>query len=128
MIKLTPVLALSPVGQQVAITLGALTAIGAALISAAQVDIKRVLSYLSSSYLGLVFIAVGTEWPGVALMILLTHAIAKALLFMSAGAVIVTTNCQDLTEMGGLGRKMPATTVLAQRSNFGDMRTLLASS
>ena len=49
LIKLTPVLALSPVGQWVAIALGGLTAIGAALISAAQVDIKRVVSYLSSS-------------------------------------------------------------------------------
>jgi NAD(P)H-quinone oxidoreductase subunit 5 len=47
----------------------------------------------------------------VALMILLTHAVAKALLFMAAGAVILTTTCQDLTEMGGLGPKMPATTM-----------------
>ncbi|MHC5831589.1 MAG: proton-conducting transporter transmembrane domain-containing protein, partial [Nostoc sp.] len=36
--------------------------------------------------------------------------IAKALLFMSSGSVILTTQSQDLTEMGGLWSRMPATT------------------
>jgi NAD(P)H-quinone oxidoreductase subunit 5 len=40
----------------------------------------------------------------------LAHGIAKALLFMSIGSVILTTNSQDLTEMGGLGPRMPVTT------------------
>ena len=43
-------------------------------------------------------------------MLLLAHGIAKALLFMSVGSVILTTNSQDLTEMGGLGSRMPVTT------------------
>jgi NAD(P)H-quinone oxidoreductase subunit 5 len=30
---------------------------------------------------------------------------------MSVGSVIATTNCQDLTELGGLGTRMPATTL-----------------
>jgi NAD(P)H-quinone oxidoreductase subunit 5 len=29
---------------------------------------------------------------------------------MSVGSVIATTNCQDITQLGGLGRRMPATT------------------
>jgi NAD(P)H-quinone oxidoreductase subunit 5 len=60
--------------------------------------------------MGLVFLAVGLQQGGVALMLLLTHAIAKALLFMSSGSVILTTQSQDLTEMGGLWSRMPATT------------------
>jgi NAD(P)H-quinone oxidoreductase subunit 5 len=111
LIRLQPVVVLSPVALSALVIIGALTAVGASLVAIAQVDIKRTLSYSTSAYLGLVFIAVGTEWPGVALMILLTHAVAKALLFMAAGAVILTTTCQDLTEMGGLGSKMPATTM-----------------
>jgi NAD(P)H-quinone oxidoreductase subunit 5 len=111
LIRLQPVVVLSPVALSALVIIGALTAVGASLVAIAQVDIKRTLSYSTSAYLGLVFIAVGTEWPGVALMILLTHAVAKALLFMAAGAVILTTTCQDLTEMGGLGPKMPATTM-----------------
>jgi NAD(P)H-quinone oxidoreductase subunit 5 len=60
--------------------------------------------------MGLVFLAVGLQQGGVALMLLLTHAIAKALLFMSSGSIIYTTSTQDLTEMGGLWSRMPATT------------------
>jgi len=54
--------------------------------------------------------AVGLQWTGFALMLLFTHAIAKALLFMSLGSIILTTSSQDITEMGGLWSRMPATT------------------
>lgn len=111
LIRLQPIVVLSPTALGTLVFIGTVTALGASCVALAQVDIKRTLSYSTSAYLGLVFIAVGMEWPGVALTILLTHAIAKALLFMSAGSVILTTNCQDLTEMGGLGPKMPATSV-----------------
>jgi len=109
LIKLTPVLALSPVGQLVAIALGALTAIGAALIAAAQVDIKRVLSYLSSSYLGLVFIAVGAQQVGAAFFLLLTLGVAMATIVASTGSVILTCVTQDLTQLGGLWSRRPIT-------------------
>ncbi|MEL6490220.1 MAG: NAD(P)H-quinone oxidoreductase subunit F [Cyanobacteria bacterium J06621_3] len=109
LIKLTPVLALSPVGQTVAIVLGALTAIGAALIASAQVDIKRVLSYLSSSYLGLVFIAVGAQQVGAAYFLLLTLGVAMATLVASTGSVILTCVTQDLTQLGGLWARRPVT-------------------
>ncbi len=108
--KLQPILALSPVALNALIVMGTVTAIGASLVSIAQIDIKRALSHSTSAYMGLVFLAVGLQQGGVALMLLLSHAIAKALLFMSAGSVIMTTQTQDLTEMGGLWSRMPATT------------------
>jgi NAD(P)H-quinone oxidoreductase subunit 5 len=111
LIRLQPVVVLSPVALSALVVVGTITAVGGSLVAIAQVDIKRTLSYSTSAYLGLVFIAVGMEWPGVALMLLLTHAIAKALLFMAVGSIILTTTCQNLTELGGLGRKMPATTL-----------------
>jgi NAD(P)H-quinone oxidoreductase subunit 5 len=110
LIKLRPILALSPVVLTTLVVIGTTTAIGASLVAIAQIDIKRVLSHSTSAYLGLVFIAVGMQWPAFALLLLFTHAIAKALLFMSIGSVITTTNNQDLTEMGGLWSRMPATT------------------
>jgi NAD(P)H-quinone oxidoreductase subunit 5 len=110
LIKLQPVLNVSPVALNTLIVIGAMTAVGASLVAMAQIDIKRALSHSTSAYLGLVFIAVGTQWTGFALMLLFAHAIAKALLFMSIGSIIVTTNNQNLLEMGGLGAKMPATT------------------
>ncbi len=110
LIKLQPVLVLSPVASLALVVIGTTTAIGASMVAIAQIDIKRALSHSTSAYLGLVFIAVGYQWTGFALILLLAHAIAKALLFMSAGAIILTTNNQNLTEMGGLWSKMPATT------------------
>ena len=108
--KLQPILVLSPVALNTLVIIGLMTAIGATLVSIAQIDIKRALSHSTSAYMGLVFLAVGLEQGGVALMLLLTHAFAKALLFMSSGSVIYTTGTQDLTEMGGLWSRMPATT------------------
>jgi NAD(P)H-quinone oxidoreductase subunit 5 len=110
LIKLQPILILSPVASIALVVLGTMTAIGASLVAIAQIDIKRALSHSTSAYLGLVFIAVGMQWTGFALMLLFTHAIAKALLFMSTGSVIFTTSSQDVTEMGGLWSRMPATT------------------
>ncbi|HTL89340.1 MAG TPA: NAD(P)H-quinone oxidoreductase subunit F [Leptolyngbya sp.] len=110
LIKLQPIIVLSPVASIALVTLGTMTAIGASLVSLAQIDIKRALSHSTSAYLGLVFIAVGIGWTDFALILLFAHAIAKALLFMSVGSIILTTSCQDITEMGGLGSKMPATT------------------
>ncbi|NCJ05753.1 NAD(P)H-quinone oxidoreductase subunit F [Synechococcales cyanobacterium C] len=108
LIKLQPILIVSPVASATLVGLGTVTAIGASLVSIAQIDLKRALAHSTSAYLGLVFIAVGFQWSGFALLILFAHGISKALLFMSAGGVTLNTNSQDLTEMGGLGRKMPA--------------------
>ncbi|MDX2243931.1 MAG: NAD(P)H-quinone oxidoreductase subunit F [Leptolyngbyaceae cyanobacterium bins.302] len=110
LIKLQPILILSPVASIALVTLGTMTAIGACLVAIAQIDIKRALAHSTSAYLGIVFIAVGMQWTNVALLVLFAHAVSKALLFMSVGSIIVTTATQDITEMGGLGSRMPATT------------------
>lgn len=111
LIKLQPILALSPGALTVLIVIGSMTAIGASLVAIAQIDIKRALSHSTSAYLGLVFMAVGLQWTDVALLLLFTHAIAKVLLFMSIGAIISNTSNQNLTEMGGLWSRMPVTTL-----------------
>ena len=109
--KLQPILILSPVASNVLVGLGILTAIGASLVAIAQIDVKRALAHSTSAYLGLVFIAVGMQWTSFAYMVLVAHGIAKALLFMSSSAVSLTTNCQNITELGGLGKKMPLTMI-----------------
>jgi NAD(P)H-quinone oxidoreductase subunit 5 len=111
LLKVMPLLRLSPVATTVLLAVGAISAIAGALVALAQVDLKRAFSYSTTSYLGLVFIAIALEQPAIALLMLLAHGLAKALLFMSVGSVIATTTCQDLTELGGLGNRMPATTL-----------------
>ncbi|MGJ3248338.1 MAG: NAD(P)H-quinone oxidoreductase subunit F [Elainellaceae cyanobacterium] len=110
LIKLQPVFTLSPVSADALILIGTVTAIGTSLMALAQIDLKRALSHSTSAYLGFVFIAVGLGHVDIALLLLLTHAIAKALLFMSVGSIISTTNDQNITVMGGLWSRMPATT------------------
>ncbi len=107
LIKLQPVLALSPVASSFMVVVGATTAIGAGLIAIAQIDIKRSLSYSVSAYMGLVFIAVGTQQEVTALKLLFTYAIAMSLLVMSIGGVVLNTITQDLTQYGGLWSRRP---------------------
>ena len=109
LIKLHPIFELSPIVREVLIAVGLVTAVGASFVAIAQIDIKRTLSHSTSVYLGLVFVAVGFGRLDIALLLLLIHAIAKTLMFMSVGAIIFTTNDQNITQMGGLWSKMPVT-------------------
>ncbi|NJK99661.1 MAG: NAD(P)H-quinone oxidoreductase subunit F [Spirulinaceae cyanobacterium RM2_2_10] len=107
LIKVQPILALSPIGIDAAIFVGAVTAIGASLIAIAQIDIKRVLSYATSAYMGLIFVTVGTSQSEVALTLLLTYAIAMSLLIMSTGGIVLNNISQDVTQYGGLWSRRP---------------------
>jgi NAD(P)H-quinone oxidoreductase subunit 5 len=109
LVKLEPVIALSSTASAFAIAVGTVTALGATLISAAQIDIKRVLSYLSSAYMGLMFMAVGAHQPQAALLLALVYALAMAVLVMGAGSIIINVTTQDLTAMGGLWGRRPVT-------------------
>ena len=100
LLKVMPLLQAAPLATTVLLAVGAISAVGGALVAIAQVDLKRAFSYSTTSYLGLVFIAVALQQPGIALLLLFAHGLAKALLFMSVGSIIATTNCQDLTELG----------------------------
>ncbi|AQS87873.1 NADH-quinone oxidoreductase chain L [Neoasaia chiangmaiensis NBRC 101099] len=82
-----------------------LLAAGAALV---QTDIKRILAYSTMSQLGYMFLALGSGAWEASIFHLVTHAFFKALLFMTAGAIILRLHHeQDIFRMGGLARKMP---------------------
>ncbi|ABW31303.1 NAD(P)H-quinone oxidoreductase subunit F [Acaryochloris marina] len=106
-LKLSPVISLSPIALTTMIAVGAITAIGGTLIAIAQIDIKRALSYSASVYMGLIFIAVGTQQLNAALLLMLTYALSMSLLIMSTGSIILNTITQDLTQMGGLWSRRP---------------------
>ncbi|MBS9387091.1 MAG: NAD(P)H-quinone oxidoreductase subunit F [Dolichospermum sp. BR01] len=107
LIKLQPVFSLSPVASSAIVAVGAVTAIGGALIAISQIDIKRCLSYSVSVYMGLVFIAVGTQQNEAALLLVLTHAVSAALLVMSTGGIVWNSVTQDVTQLGGLWSRRP---------------------
>ena len=101
---------MSPVALTTVGLVGGTTALFAATIGLVQNDIKRVLAYSTVSQLGYMFLACGVGAYSAAIFHLVTHAFFKALLFLSAGAVIHSLEGeQDIRKMGGLARKIPIT-------------------
>ncbi len=84
-----PIFGLSPDGQYIVATVGAVTALFAATIAVGQYDIKKVLAYSTISQLGFMVAAVGMGAYVAGMFHLVTHACFKALLFLSAGSVIL---------------------------------------
>jgi NAD(P)H-quinone oxidoreductase subunit 5 len=119
LIQLQPVLTISPITSGVVVAIGAVTAIVASLIAIAQIDLKRVLSYTVSAYMGLIFIAVGTSHPNTALILMVVYAVAMALLYMSIGTIIISNITQDLTQLGGLWSRRPLTGLSFLVGTFG---------
>lgn len=87
---------------------GAITLVLAGFAALVQTDIKRILAYSTMSQIGYMFLALGVgAWEG-AIFHLMTHAFFKALLFLSAGAVINACHHeQNIFKMGGLRKSLP---------------------
>jgi proton-translocating NADH-quinone oxidoreductase, chain L len=84
-----PLYTLVPQAQYIVALTGAITALFAATIAVGQYDIKKVLAYSTISQLGFMVAAVGMGAFVAGMFHLVTHAFFKALLFLSAGSVIL---------------------------------------
>lgn len=101
-------------GSRLLLWAGVIMAIYGILYAILENDIRRLLSYHIISQLGFMVAAVGigTELAlNGAAGLACSNIIYKSLLFMGAGAVIYVTGKSRLTDLGGLYRKMPWTTV-----------------
>jgi NADH-quinone oxidoreductase subunit L len=90
---------------------GAITALGAALLAIVQNDIKRVLAYSTLSQLAYMVagLSLGELGLTAGFFHLFTHAFFKALLFLCAGSVIHAVHSNNMSDMGGLRKSMPIT-------------------
>ena len=86
---------------------GLISGLIAALSALTATDLKRVLAYSTVSQLGYMVYAIGAGSVFASQFHLLSHAVFKALLFLSAGSVIHSVGTRDLHRMGELGKKMP---------------------
>jgi NADH-ubiquinone oxidoreductase chain 5 len=68
--------------------IGGLSALSGAIGGLAEQDIKKIIAYSTISQLGYMFIAIGISQYNLSLWHLINHACFKALLFLSAGALI----------------------------------------
>jgi NADH-ubiquinone oxidoreductase chain 5 len=90
--------------------LGSLSAILGALAGLLEHDIKKVIAYSTVSQLGYMAVACGSSLYSLALFHLVNHAFFKALLFLSAGAVIhALGDEQDMRRYGSLNLLLPFT-------------------
>lgn len=90
--------------------IGALTVIIGTFIAIVQEDAKKLLAWSSIAQSGYILLglSLGTS-IGVAggLLHIINHSIFKGILFFVVGGVIYRTGTKDLSELGGLIKKMP---------------------
>ncbi len=105
---------------------GGVSALYGVVQASVATDLKRLLAYSTTENLGLItlalgaatlFAATGAEGPATiaaaaAMLHLIAHAAFKSLGFLAAGSVLAATGLRDLDRLGGLARRMPATTTL----------------
>ena len=107
LLRLEPLIALSPLAQSVLVIVGGTTALVASLIALGQIDVKRAMSFLVSSWLGLLFVAVGLGGINVADHLLLVYPLPMAVMLMAVGTIVISNVTQDLTQLGGLWSRRP---------------------
>ncbi len=93
---------------------GLLTLLVGEMSAFSQSNIKRLLAYSSIGQVGLIVFALGlASVRGVegALFLVVSHALAKALLFLSTGYMIYRAGSMEISSLHGMGRKMPVSSV-----------------
>ncbi len=91
---------------------GAFTAFAGTILAVMQDDLRKLLAYSSIGQLGYIAIGMGIGTPLAitgALFQALNHTFFKAVLFLAAGAVYYRTGKWKISELGGLGYRMPFT-------------------
>lgn len=92
------------------IIFGGITALIAGCIAVTVYDVKKVIAYSTTSQLGYMFICNGLSLYNITFFHLFNHAFFKALLFLSAGALIhALFDEQDMRRMGGFVSILPFT-------------------
>ena len=89
-----------------------LSMIAGSIFAIGQKDIKRMLAYSSVAQIGYIFLGLGlaTELGlGAAFFHVITHALMKITLFLSAGAIIYKTGKRNIDDLKGIGYEMPIT-------------------
>ncbi|MGD0970328.1 MAG: NADH-quinone oxidoreductase subunit L [Desulfobaccales bacterium] len=108
LMRLFPLVSLSPAAMLVIACIGSVTTLYAGFAALAQWDIKKMLAYSTISQVGYMFLAVGAGDIVGGLFHLVSHAFFKALLFLAAGIVIQTlAEEHNIFRMGSLRRRLP---------------------
>lgn len=115
MARLHPVMYDHPLWVNGLVGIGVLTMAISALFALKQRDLKGLLAYSTTSWLGVLIALIGLpDFAGFkALAIgILGHALYKSALFLSVGSIDHSTGTRNLDKLGNLWKYMPATGVV----------------
>ena len=99
----------------VAMTLGAISVLYAAMMAFAQSDLKRLIAYTSVSHMGFILLGVfSSSLLGMqgAVITMLAHGVSAGALFMIAGALQERLHTREMGNMGGLWPVLPKLSAL----------------
>ena len=113
-IELSPAYAGTSLGIIIAIY-GGLTFLICAMLALTQRNAKRLLAYSTISNLGLIIASAGLGTSiaiSSAIMLIIFHALSKALLFLCAGEIEHAIGSRDIEDMMGLLGRAPVLTII----------------
>ncbi|EJB03616.1 NADH:ubiquinone oxidoreductase subunit 5 (chain L)/multisubunit Na+/H+ antiporter, MnhA subunit [Rhizobium leguminosarum bv. trifolii WSM597] len=116
LMRLNPVMGATPAWEILLPFFGGLTLVVGATLAIREADLKLKLAYTTVSSLGLLVMLIGfgsEHAVEAAALYLVAHCLFKGALFMVAGIIDHETGTRDVTRLGGLGRAMPLTWVIA---------------
>jgi multicomponent Na+:H+ antiporter subunit A len=114
--RLSPALGGTDLWIGIVSAVGAVTMLVGGGLALGQSDLKRILAYSTVSALGMLTLFLGLGGPlavQAAMAFLAGHALYKGALFLVAGALDHETGTRDVDRLGGLGRLMPVTALVA---------------
>jgi hydrogenase-4 component D len=104
---------LGTTGPLVMVVMASLTMLVAVFFYFLQDDLKRLLAFSTITHLGYILLAAAIGILGStvgfrgAVLHLACHAPAKGLLFLAVGAIAYATGTKNISDLGGLGKRMP---------------------
>lgn len=109
LLRISPMLINNLAGYMV-ILVGGITFMIMSFIAISQNDAKKILAYSTIANLGLIVACAGVGnyeaiWAGI--MLIIFHAVAKSLMFLSVGATEHLIGSRDIEDMHGLIVKLP---------------------
>ena len=112
--RVHPLIAESQLLLDLLVVVGGASIVVGGLLALSHDELKQVLAHSTISQYGYVVVLYGiggAKGAGAAALYVLTHAVAKSALFMTAGAVTVATGETRLSRLGGLARSLPVLAV-----------------
>ena len=101
-------------GESLLIPIGLVMTVFPVFFAVIENDLRRVLAFSLNNQVGFMIVAVGIGTPlalNGAVSHAFVHIIYKSLLFMSMGAVLTQVGTCKASELGGLHKSMPLTTI-----------------